>query len=224
MEGMMSEHGQQEVATVGLPRLGEPAPSFEAVTTQGRIRLEDFRGSWLILFSHPADFTPVCTTEFVGFTEIHPQLRERGVELLGLSIDSVYAHIAWVRNIELHFGIEIPFPVIADLDKKVATAYGMIMPGESRTETSRCVFVIDPEGMLRAMIYYPLSTGRSMPEILRLIDSLQTVDKHHVATPANWQPGDPVIVPPPQTQEGAAARVQSGDYQCVDWYLCKTAV
>src|SRR5512146_2130587 len=174
------DNGQQPAVTGSLPRLGEPAPTFEAVTTHGRIRLEDFRGSWLILFSHPADFTPVCTTEFVGFTEIWPDLQARGGQLLGLSIDSVYSHIAWVRNIENHFGIEIPFPVIADLDKKVATAYGMIMPGESRTETSRCVFVIDPEGILRAMIYYPLSSGRSMPEILRLIDSLQTVDRYHV--------------------------------------------
>jgi len=216
------ENGQQQ--PTALPRLGEPAPPFEAVTTHGRIRLEDFKGSWLILFSHPADFTPVCTTEFVGFTEIWPDLKARGVELLGLSIDSVYSHIAWVRNIEEHFGIEIPFPVIADLDKKVATAFGMIMPGESRTETSRCVFVIDPESKLRAMIYYPLSTGRSMPEILRLIDSLQTVDKYHVATPANWHPGDKVIVPPPQTQEGAAERVQHKEYELVDWYLSKTTV
>jgi len=218
------ENGKETPVPTGLPRIGEPAPLFEAVTTQGKLQLEDFRGSWVILFSHPADFTPVCTTEFVGFTEIHPELKKRGVELLGLSIDSVYAHIAWVRNIEQHFGIEIPFPVIADLDKRVATLYGMIMPGESKTETSRCVFVIDPEGILRAMIFYPLSTGRSMPEILRLIDSLQTVDKHHVATPANWQPGDKVIVPTPQTQEAAASRVADASYECVDWYLCKTTV
>jgi len=146
------------------------------------------------------------------------------VELLGLSIDSVYAHIAWVRNIEEHFGIEIPFPVIADLDKKVATLYGMIMPGESKTETSRCVFVIDPEGVVRAMIFYPLTTGRSMPEILRLIDALQTADKHHVATPANWHPGDKVIVPTPQTQEAAEERVASDRFEVIDWYLSKTTV
>lgn len=213
-----------ETVTPGLPRIGQPAPAFEAVTTHGVLRLEDFKGSWVILFSHPADFTPVCTTEFVGFAEIYPQLKERGVELLGLSIDSVYAHIAWVRNIEQHFGIEIPFPVIADLDRHVATLFGMIMPGESKTETSRCVFFIDPQGVVRAMIFYPLTTGRSMPEILRVVDALQTADKHHVATPANWQPGDKVILPAPATQEMAAERVAKGDGECVDWYLCKTSV
>jgi len=211
-------------APAALPRIGESAPAFEAVTTHGVLQLEDFRGSWLILFSHPADFTPVCTTEFVGFAGIYPELKKRGVELLGLSIDSVYAHIAWVRNIEEHFGIEIPFPVIADLDRRVATAYGMVMPGESRTETSRCVFVIDPEGLVRAMIFYPLSTGRSMPEILRLIDALQTADRHHVATPADWQPGEAVIVPAPRTQEEANERVTSGKYEVVDWYLSKATV
>ncbi len=208
----------------GLPRIGEPAPQFEAVTTQGVLQLADFRGSWVILFSHPADFTPVCTTEFVAFAEIYPELKRRGVELLGLSIDSVYAHIAWVRNIEQHFDIEIPFPVIADLDRRVATLYGMIMPGDSRTETSRCVFFIDPEGLIRAMIFYPLTTGRSMPEILRVIDALQLADRHHVATPANWLPGDKVIVPAPRTQEAAAERANDAKYDVIDWYLSKTAV
>ena len=203
-----------------LPRLGMPAPAFQAETTHGTIRLEDFKGSWLILFSHPADFTPVCTTEFVAFAQVAPELRKRNTELLGLSIDSTYSHIAWVRNIEQHFKIEIPFPVIADLNKEVATLYGMIMPGESKTETSRCVFVIDPNGILRAMIYYPLTTGRNTDEILRLIDALQTTDKHGVATPANWRPGDKVIVPPPKTIEAAAERVKAG-FDCTDWYFCK---
>jgi peroxiredoxin 2/4 len=202
-----------------FPRLGMPAPPFQAETTHGTIRLEDFKGCWLILFSHPADFTPVCTTEFVAFAKIAPALKERNVELLGLSIDSTYSHIAWVRNIEQHFRVTIPFPVIADLNKEVATLYGMIMPGESKTETSRCVFVIDPNGILRAMIYYPLTTGRNMDEILRLIDALQTTDKHGVATPANWRPGDKVIVPPPKTVEGAAERVKAG-VECTDWYFC----
>lgn len=139
---------------------------------------------------------------------------------MGLSIDSVYAHIAWVRNIEEKMGVKIKFPVIADLNKEVATLYGMLMPGESKTEASRCVFVIDPNGIIRAMIYYPLSTGRNMQEILRLIDALQTSDKHGVATPANWQPGDDVIVPPPNTQEMAEERMEAG-YQCKDWYFCK---
>ncbi len=217
---MEEKIGIEEEKKQTMPRLGEPAPAFEAVTTQGVIRLEDFKGSWLILFSHPADFTPVCTTEFMGFAEIHGELQKRGVELLGLSIDSVYSHIAWMRNIEEKMGVKIPFPVIADLNKEVANLYGMVMPGESKTETSRCVFVMDPEGILRAMIYYPLTTGRNMQEILRLIDALQTTDKHQVATPANWKPGEPVIVPPPNTQEMAEQRLKEG-YECTDWYLCR---
>ena len=203
-----------------LPRLGQPAPAFQAETTHGTIRLADFAGSWLILFSHPADFTPVCTTELVAFAQIAPELRQRNVELLGLSIDSTYSHIAWVRAIEQQFKTPIPFPVIADLNKEIATLYGMIMPGESKTETSRCVFVIDPNGILRAMIYYPLTTGRNTDEILRLIDALQITDKHGVATPANWRPGDKVILPPPKTIEGAAERLKAG-YECADWFFCK---
>jgi peroxiredoxin (alkyl hydroperoxide reductase subunit C) len=214
----MSEEIVQEV--VRLPRLNEAAPAFEAVTTHGVIRLSDYEGSWLILFSHPADFTPVCTTEFIGFAEIYPELQKRNVELLGLSVDSVYSHIAWVRNIEEKMNVKIPFPVIADLNKDVATLFGMVMPGESTTETSRCVFVIDPKGILRAMIYYPLTTGRNMQEILRLIDALQTTDEYQIATPANWMPGDKVIIPPPKTVELAEERA-SGDFECVDWYLCK---
>jgi peroxiredoxin (alkyl hydroperoxide reductase subunit C) len=203
-----------------LPRLGQPAPAFQAETTHGTIRLEDFQGSWLIMFSHPADFTPVCTTEFVAFAEVAPALKQRNVELLGLSIDSTYSHIAWVRNIEEKLGVKIPFPVIADINKDIATLYGMIMPGESKTETSRCVFVIDPNQIVRAMIYYPLTTGRNMDEIVRLIDALQTTDKHGVATPANWRPGDKIIVPAPKTVEGAEERVKAG-LECTDWYFCK---
>ena len=204
---------------VGLPRLNEPAPAFEALTTQGTIRLSDYEGSWLILFSHPADFTPVCTTEFAAFAAIAPALRERNVELLGLSIDSIYSHLAWIRNIRAKLGVEVTFPVIADLDRAVATAYGMVMPGESRTETSRCVFVIDTKGILRAMIYYPLTTGRNMKEILRLVDALQTADANQVATPANWEPGEKVILPAPKTMEEIETRVEAG-YDCADWYLC----
>ncbi len=221
---------EQNEMRVGLPRLGEPAPTFEAVTTQGTVRLSDFEGSWLVLFSHPADFTPVCTTEFMAFAEIYAKLQERHTELLGLSIDSVPSHIAWVRNIEEKTGVRIPFPIIADLDRKVATAYGMVMPGESKTETSRCVFVIDPRGVLRAMIYYPLTTGRNMEEILRLVDALQMADAHQVATPANWRPGDKVIIPTPPTVEVAAERMseefarKTEGLECVDWYLCKKSV
>ena len=205
---------------VRLPRLGEPAPDFEAVTTQGTIKLEDYKGSWLILFSHPADFTPVCTTEFMAFAEIYEELQKRGVELLGLSVDSVSSHIAWVRNVEEKTGVKIPFPIIADLSKEVTLRYGMIHPGQSKTETVRCVFVIDPNQIVRAILYYPLTTGRNMYEILRLVDALQTTDQHGVATPANWKPGDMVVVPPPNTQEMAEERLKQG-YECLDWYLCK---
>jgi peroxiredoxin (alkyl hydroperoxide reductase subunit C) len=211
---------ESEARPIGLPRLNEPAPPFEAVTTHGTLNLSDFEGRWLILFSHPADFTPVCTTEFLAFAEIFPQLQERGTDLLGLSIDSVFSHIAWVRNIEEKTGVKIPFPVIADLNKDVASKYGMLMPGESKTETSRCIFFIDPKGILRAMIYYPLSLGRNMQEIVRVIDALQTATANGVATPANWVPGDKVIVPAPNTQEGAEERMKAG-YECTDWYLCK---
>jgi peroxiredoxin (alkyl hydroperoxide reductase subunit C) len=214
---------EESETRVGLPRLGEPAPPFEAMTTRGMLRLSDFAGSWLILFSHPSDFTPVCTTEFTAFAEIYPELQERGVELLGLSIDSVYSHIAWLRNIHEKTGVKIPFPVIADLDRKVATAYGMVSPRESKTEVSRCVFVIDPSGIMRAIIYYPLTTGRNTDEILRLVDALQTTDAHGVATPANWRPGDKVVVPAPTTTEQAEERIGEG-YESVDWYLSKKSL
>jgi peroxiredoxin (alkyl hydroperoxide reductase subunit C) len=206
--------------TISLPRLGEAAPAFEAVTTHGVLKLEDFKGSWLVLFSHPADFTPVCTTEFIAFAEIYPELQKRGVELLGLSVDSASSHIAWVRNVEEKTGVKIPFPIIADLNKELSLAYGMIHPGESKTETVRCVFIIDDKQVIRAILYYPLTTGRNMDEILRIIDALQTTDANAVATPANWRPGEMVVVPPPNTQEGAEERLKQG-YECVDWYLCK---
>ena len=206
-----------------LPRIGEPAPFFEAETTLGTVRLDDFKGSWLIFFSHPAGFTPVCSTEFVAFAEMHDELRKMNVELMGLSIDSIMAHIAWVRNIEEKFGLEIQFPVIADSDRNVANLYGMIMPTEGKTETVRCVFVIDPEGLLRATIYYPMTSGRNTQELLRLIRALQTTDEHEVATPANWRPGDPVIMLPPRAQEMAEECLNEG-YDCKDWYFCQKVV
>lgn len=205
---------------VSIPRLGEPAPDFEAATTHGVVRLADYKGSWLIIFSHPADFTPVCTTEFIAFAEIYPELKKRGAELLGLSVDSVTSHIAWVRNIEEKTGTKIPFPIIADLNKEVATAYGMVHPGQSATATVRCVFFIDPNQVVRLMLYYPLTTGRNMDEIIRIVDALKAADEHKVATPANWRPGEMVVVPPPGTQEVAEERLNQG-YECVDWYLCK---
>ena len=202
-----------------LPLIGEKAPEFEAVTTQGILKLSDFIGSWLVLFSHPADFTPVCTTEFIGFSKISEELKKKNTELLGLSVDSVSSHIAWVRNVEEKMGVKIPFPIIADLNKEVSNKFGMIHPAQSKTETVRCVFIIDPESKIRAILYYPLTTGRNMKEILRMIDALQTTDKHKVATPANWNIGDHVVVPPPSTAEGAEERTKEG-YDCKDWYLC----
>ncbi len=215
----MSEIIQNEEVR-SLPRIGSPAPDFEAVTTHGTLKLEDYKGNWLILFSHPADFTPVCTTEFVGFQKIYPELRKLNTELLGLSIDSVHSHIAWVRNIEQNFDVKIEFPVIADLNKDVAEKYGMIMPEESSTEASRAVFVIDDKQIIRAIVYYPLSTGRNMDEFVRLVKALQTTDEHQVATPANWQEGDRVIVPPAGTQEGAEERLKDENIECVDFYFC----
>ena len=208
-----------EKTKVGLPLIGEKAPDFEAATTQGILRLSDFEGSWLVLFSHPADFTPVCTTEFIAFTKIYSELQKRNTQLLGLSVDSVSSHIAWVRNVEEKMGVIIPFPIIADLNKEVSRKFGMIHPAQSKTETVRCVFIIDPESKIRTILYYPLTTGRNMNEILRIIDALQTTDKHKVATPANWNVGDPVVVPPPNSTEGAEERVKEG-YDCKDWYLC----
>ncbi|MFA5629767.1 MAG: peroxiredoxin [Dehalococcoidales bacterium] len=207
--------------SISLPRLGDKAPDFNTETTHGNLTLDDFKGSWIILFSHPADFTPVCTTEFIAFAEIYPDLQKRGVELLGLSVDSLSSHIAWARNVEEKTGVKIPFPIIADLSKEVSTAYGMVHPGQSKTETVRCVFIIDDKHVIRTILYYPLSTGRNMQEILRIVDALQTTDKNGVATPANWNPGDKVIIPAPNTQEAAEERVKQSDYECVDWYLCK---
>lgn len=210
-------------SVTSFPRLNEPAPDFEAKTTQGLKKLTDFRGKWLVLFSHPADFTPVCTTEFIAFAEQHKDFQALNCELLGLSIDSNHAHLAWIRNIKEKFGIDIPFPIIEDISMRVANAYGMVHPGASDTSAVRATFVIDDKSVLRAMLYYPMTNGRSISEILRLLSALQTSDKHKVATPAGWQPGDKVIVPAPATAEAAEARVKEG-YECVDWYFCKKAL
>ncbi|MEA3278129.1 MAG: peroxiredoxin [Pseudomonadota bacterium] len=210
--------------TPAMPRLNEPAPAFDAPTTHGVKKNQDYRGKWLVLFSHPADFTPVCTTEFMAFAKRHDEFQAVNCELLGLSIDSHYSHVAWVRNIQEKFGVEIRFPIIADLSMQVAKAYGMVQPGASDTSAVRATFVIDPEGVLRAMVYYPMSNGRSIDEILRLVKALQTSDANGVATPEAWQPGEKVIVPPPATVEEAAARAASGEYECTDWYFCKKAI
>ncbi len=203
-----------------MPRLNEPAPAFKAVTTHGVRSLADYRGKWLILFSHPADFTPVCTTEFIAFAKRQKDFAALNVELLGLSIDSHYAHIAWMRAIKDKFGVEVGFPIIADLSMKVAHAYGMIQPGASDTSAVRATFLIDPNGVLRAMVYYPMTNGRSIDEFLRLVTALQTSDANKVATPEGWQPGDAVIVPPPSTAQAAEARASEG-YETVDWYFSK---
>jgi peroxiredoxin 2/4 len=203
-----------------LPRINEPAPDFEAKSTNGQLKLSDYQGKWVVLFSHPADFTPVCTTEFVEFARRSGDFRQRDAELIGLSVDSVPAHIAWIRNINQNFGVSVDFPVIADLDTKVAQKYGLIHPGASETATVRAVFVIDPKGIVRALIYYPMSLGRNIDEVLRVVDALQTADANACSTPANWQPGDQVVVPPPQTLADAEKRVNS-DYDVTDWYFAK---
>ncbi len=212
-----------------LPLIGEDAPAFEAESTQGPIRFpEDYKGKWVIFFSHPADFTPVCTTEFMTFAKMQEEFRALNCELLGLSIDSIYSHIAWLRTIKekIEFrgmkGLEVTFPVIADLTMEVARKYGMLQPSASTTHAVRAVFLIDPQGKIRAILYYPLSAGRHMDEIKRLLIALQTADAHGVATPANWQPGEEVILPPPGSCGAAQERVGAAaeGVRCVDWFLC----
>jgi len=205
----------------GFPRLNEPAPDFTAKTTHGEIRLSDFRGKWVVLFSHPADFTPVCSTEFIAFARRQKEFEALGVQLIGLSIDSVHAHIAWLRDLEAIFGISIDFPVIADLDMKVSKLYGMIHPAASETSAVRAVFIIDPQGILRGMLYYPMTTGRNIDEILRFIQALQFSDKYQLNTPADWKPGDPAIVRPPATvQDARADEAKKAEYtEYHRWYL-----
>lgn len=203
------------------PQLNKPAPAFNAPTTDGVKTLEDYKGKWLVLFSHPADFTPVCTTEFIGFANRQDDFNAINVDLLGLSIDSHYSHIAWMLNIKEKFGVEIKFPIIADLNMKVANAYGMIQPGASDTAAVRATFIIDPNGILRAMVYYPMNAGRSVDEIYRLVVALQAADENKCAMPENWKPGDKVIVPTPPTADAAMARLAGApeSQEVVDWYF-----
>ena len=215
---------QSVTVPASLPRINEAAPDFHAKSTHGMIRLSDYtsKGKWVLLFSHPADFTPVCTTEFVEFARAEQEFTKRNVQLIGNSIDSVYSHIAWVRNIEEKFGVKVWFPVIADLDQKVANAFGMVHEAVSDTAAVRAVFFIDPKGIVRALLYYPLSLGRNIAEILRVFDGLQTADANACATPANWQPGEPVIVPAPITEPDAEKRAAGGDgLEIKDWYFAK---
>jgi len=205
--------------------LNGPAPDFTANTTHGTLNFHEWIGdSWCILFSHPADFTPVCTTEFVEFARRYGEFEARNVKLIGNSIDSHFSHIAWMRNIEQHFEVEVKFPVIADLDQKVARLYSMIHEPSAATATVRCVFFIDPKKTVRAMIYYPLNVGRNFDEILRVIDGLQTADEHGVACPANWTKGEEVIVPPPATVAAAKERVADSSMSVKDWYFAKKSL
>lgn len=208
-----------------IPRINEAAPEFEAKSTHGPIKLSDYtsKGKYVLLFSHPADFTPVCTTEFIEFARRTPDFEKLNVQLIGVSIDSVYSHIAWVRDIESHAGVEVKFPVIADLDQKVAGLYGLVHEAVSDTSTVRAVFAIDPKQKIRAIIYYPMQLGRNIDELIRVFQALQTADANAVSLPANWQPGQPVIVAAPATVADAAKRTDGGGagLKVETWYLSK---
>ena len=212
-----------------MPRIGEQAPSFEAVTTQGKINFPvDYRGKWVILFSHPADFTPVCTTEFMTFGKMAAEYEALNCQLVGLSIDGLYSHIAWLRTIKDKIDykgmkdIEIKFPLIEDVSMHVAKLYGMVQPGESETQAVRAVFFIDPKGIIRTILYYPLSLGRNFDEIKRVLMGLQTADNFGVALPADWRPGDDVIVPTAGSCGVAKERMdnKTGELTCYDWFFC----
>lgn len=211
-----------------LPRIGEKAPSFKAKTTQGEINFpEDFAGKWVVLFSHPADFTPVCTTEFMTFASISDEFKKINTELVGLSIDGIASHIAWLRKIrELKWNnlenIEVKFPLIEDIKMEVAKLYGMLHEKDSDTNTVRAVFIINPEGIIKTIMYYPSSTGRNIDEIIRVIKSLQKSEAEGIATPANWKEGEDVVLPPPGSCGVAKDRVEANedDMYCLDWFLC----
>lgn len=211
-----------------IPLLGDDAPSFVAKSTKGYVHFpSDYKGSWVVFFSHPADFTPVCTTEFMTFETMQDEFRKINTKLLGLSVDSVTSHLAWLKNIkdDIDYNgmseIDVDFPVIDDLNLSIAKKYGMIQPKIDDTKTVRSVFIIDPRGKIRAILYYPQTNGRNIDEIKRLVLALQTTDKYEVATPANWNPGDEVIIPPPSTKEEAIERLEKmDDITCYDWFLC----
>jgi peroxiredoxin (alkyl hydroperoxide reductase subunit C) len=221
---------EQTCERAHLPVIGEAAPSFDAHTTQGHIRFpENYQGKWVILFSHPADFTPVCTTEFMTFATMEKDFEKMNCKLIGLSIDSHFSHIAWLRTIKEKIeykgmkNVEVNFPVISDLKMEVARKYGMIQPGESDVSAVRAVFFIDPKSKIRALMYYPLSTGRNFQEIKRVLISLQAVDKYGIATPADWKPGEDVIEPPPGSCGTAKDRVEGAGkagMKCYDWFMC----
>lgn len=219
---------EQNGTLTAMPRIGEKTPAFRAVTTQGEIDFPaDYEGKWVILFSHPADFTPVCTSEFMTFAKMEPEFNALNCQLVGLSVDGLYSHIAWLRTIKekIEFkgmkNIEVKFPLIEDITMNVARKYGMIQPGESSTKAVRAVFFIDPKGMIRAIIYYPLSLGRNFDELKRALVAMQTADKHSVATPADWRPGDDVIVPTAGSCGVAKERMENKEEMtCYDWFFC----
>ncbi len=219
----------EQNATVSMPRIGDKAPSFKAVTTQGEINFpEQYAGKWVILFSHPADFTPVCTSEFMTFASMEAKFTELNCQLVGLSVDGLYSHIAWLRTIKDKIeykgmkNVEVKFPLIEDITMNVAKAYGMMQPGESSTKAVRAVFFIDPKGIIRTIIYYPLSMGRNFDELLRVLQALQTADAFGVATPADWRPGDDVIVPTAGSCGVAKDRMDGKEagVTCHDWFFC----
>jgi peroxiredoxin 2/4 len=204
-----------------LPRIGDPAPDFRAPSTLSpEMNFSEWQGQdWVVLFSHPADFTPVCTTELMEFARQYDRFRARGAKLLGISVDSIHSHLAWLQNMKEKMGVTIPYPLVADIDMKISQAYGMVHPGASTTATVRAVFVIDPKRTIRALIYYPMNAGRNVDEVLRLVTALQTADKHACATPANWKEGDKVVVPPPKTVADVEERLSHQDREIRDFYL-----
>ncbi len=205
-----------------MPRIGDKAPDFEAITTTGKIKFSNYiKGSWTIMFSHPADFTPVCTTEMSGFAKEKKFFKKHKTKLIGLSIDSIHAHLAWVNNVRENTEVFMDFPIIADLDMSVSKLYGMLHPGESTTAAVRAVFFIDPKGIIRLIMYYPLNIGRNMEEIKRVLLALQTSDKNKCAMPLNWEPGEKVIVPPPKTLKEMDKVIANTEYEKVDFYLAK---
>lgn len=203
-----------------MPRIGDTAPDFEAITTKGNIKFSEFaKDKWVVLFSHPADFTPVCTTEMSGFAKRKNEFDSLNTELIGLSIDSIHSHLAWVNNVKEKTGVYFDFPIIADLDMKVSKLYGMLQPNESETAAVRAVFFIDPEKKIRLIMYYPLNVGRNMEEVLRVLEALQVADKFKVALPLNWKKGDKVIIPPPKTLDEMQERIEDTKNEKIDFYL-----
>ena len=226
----MSTTTLENITYTPMPRIGDTAPSFEAVSTQGPVKFPgDFKGKWIVLFSHPADFTPVCTSEFMTFAKMEDDFKKLNTQLVGLSVDGLYSHIAWLRTIKekIEFrgwkNVEVKFPLIEDITMEVAKKYGMIQPGESSTKAVRAVFFIDPSAKIRAIIYYPLSLGRNFEELKRVLIGLQAADKFSIATPADWKPGEDVIVPPAGSCGTAEDRMQgkeNGGLYCKDWFFC----